>query len=153
MCSIYIALYSPSSVQKLLDFIKTIYIASNLTPVVIKPFGAAAQIGVPEAHRLSYKMNKPLIILPEIKDLKQILGCSVVYYISEEGVEIDLTKIFEEATSSKIAIVVNSGEQEPSRKELEDTVPAWFKSIPRGFPPVSLTGVIVYEYYKSTRSN
>lgn len=148
MSEIYIALYSPSSVQKLLDFIKTIYITSNLIPVIIKPFGAAAQVGVPEAYRVSYKMNKPLIILPEIRDLKQILGCNIVYYVVEEGVEIYITKIFEEASSNKIALVVNSGEQEPSRKELEDTTPVWFKNTPQGFPPISLTGVIVYEYYK-----
>ncbi|MEM1832411.1 MAG: RecB-family nuclease, partial [Desulfurococcaceae archaeon] len=75
MKELYLALYSPSSVQRLLDFLKTVYAVNNVVPVVIKPFGAAAQVGVPEAHRISYKLSKPLIILPEIMDLKRLLSC------------------------------------------------------------------------------
>lgn len=146
MSSLYMALYSPSSVQKLLDFLKTIYTVNGLVPVVIKPFGAAAQVGVPEAHKLSYKLGKPLIILPELRDIREIIGCNRVYYVVEDGVEIEFSRVIEESKTTRVAVVLGSGEQEPSRKEIEEAELVWFKNIPVGIPPVSLAGILVYEY-------
>jgi SpoU rRNA methylase family enzyme len=147
----YIALYAPSSVQKLLDFLKTIYSVENTVPVIIKPFGAAAQVGVPEAHRLSYKLGKPLIILPELRDLRSILNCESIYYLGEEGVEVELDSVLSEAIGRKTALVVNSGEQEPSRKELEDVKVIWPIDIPRGISATALAGVIAYKLYHALR--
>ncbi|MEM3913571.1 MAG: RecB-family nuclease [Desulfurococcaceae archaeon] len=145
MKELYLALYSPSSVQRLLDFLKTVYAVNNVVPVVIKPFGAAAQVGVPEAHRISYKLSKPLIILPEIMDLKKLLSCEAVYYVSEEGEEVDLPVVFNEVKQRKTAVIISSGEQEPGKRELEDIKTIWFKNIPRGMPSIAVTGIILYE--------
>ncbi len=145
MRELYIVLYAPSSVQKLIDFLKTVYTVENAVPVVVKPFGAAAQVGVPEAHRISYKLGKPLIILPELKDLHSILNCETVYYVSEEGVNKNLHELLGEAKQRKTAIVVGSGEQEPSRKEIEGFTIVWPREIPRGIPSTALTGILVYE--------
>lgn len=153
MNELYLALYSPSSVQRLVDFLKTVYSASNAIPVIIKPFGAAAQVGVPEAHRISYKLGKPLIILPGVSDLKQLLGCEVVYYVSEEGEEVDIYAFFKEAEKKKTAIILSSGEQEPSRKELEDVKTLWFKDLPLGVPSIVIAGIILYEAARTKNIN
>lgn len=144
MNSVYLALYAPSSVQKLLDFLKAVY-AGNFTPVIVKPYGAAAQVGIPEAHKISYKLGKPLIVLPEISDLVQVLGCDCLYYISEEGEEVDLSSLLIGKSCGKSVILLSSGEMEPSRRELEKARTVWIRNIPRGMPSTSVVGIIVYE--------
>ncbi|MET1160228.1 MAG: RecB-family nuclease, partial [Thermoprotei archaeon] len=86
---IYVALYGATSVQRVMDFIKTVYAFPNSIPVVIKPIGAAAQIGIPEAYRYAYRSGKSLIVLPEVADLLTILNVSRIYYISSSGNEIE----------------------------------------------------------------
>lgn len=153
MKELYLALYSPSSVQRLLDFLKSVYVVNNTIPVVIKPFGAAAQVGIPEAHRISYKLSKPLIVLPEIVDLKKLLSCEAVYYVSEEGEEVDIPVFFSEAAQRKTAVIISSGEQEPSKKELEDVKTIWPRNIPRGMPSIAIAGIILYEVAKIRNNN
>ncbi|ADV65552.1 RecB-family nuclease [Desulfurococcus mucosus] len=144
----YIALYSPSSIQKLMDFVKTVYVLDGLVPVVIKPIGAAAQIGVPEAHKVAIKQGKPLIVLPEVSDLRSVLGCERVFYIDESGVEAQLPEIVN--TGGRVAILLGSGDQEPSRREVEGLEAVWPSNVPRGLPVTALTGVLVYEFYRRT---
>ncbi|MEM4541799.1 MAG: RecB-family nuclease [Desulfurococcaceae archaeon] len=150
MSTLHLVLYAPSSVQKLLDFLKTVY-TGNFTPVIVKPMGAAAQVGIPEAHKISYKLNKPLIVLPEISDLVNVLGCDCIYYISDEGEEIDPVDLVSGGSCGKIAIMLSSGELEPSRRELEKAKIAWIKGVPRGMPSVAIAGIIVYELLKLKR--
>ncbi len=137
----YIVLYAPTSVQRLLDFQKTVYCFNKHVPVIIKPVGAAAQIGVPEAHKLAYKMNKPLIILPEINDLFNVLNVSKVYYLSRNGRE---TSIEDIGIDDKTAIVIVGGEQEPGKKELEGVDIIRIKEIPGELPPIALISILLF---------
>lgn len=147
MSEVYVALYAPSSVQKLLEFVKTVYASPLLVPVIIKPYGAAAQVGVPEAYKLSYRLGKPLILLPEIKDLVDVLTCKQVYYLEESGALVSLSSIIKEG--EKKAIIISSGEQEPSPRELSVVSTVWPSEIPRGISPVAVAGILVYEISRS----
>jgi SpoU rRNA methylase family enzyme len=144
---IYVVLYAPSSVQKLLDFVKTAYAVSSVIPVIVRPLGAAAQVGLPEAHKLSYKLGRPLIVLPEIRDLREVLNCDTVLYFNEEGVDASLHELLRDAIARRAAIIVSSGEHEPSRKELEGAQILWPREVPRGIAPTALIGIIVYELH------
>lgn len=146
--TIYLAIYSPSSVQKVVDFVKTVFASGIYVPVLIKPIGAAAQIGVPEAFKIAYKMGKPLVVLPEITDIVGVLRVDKLYYLDEAGEEVLLRAIATE-TNRDVAIVVPSGEQEPSRKELEKTSVVWPREIPRGLPAVAVSAILIYELLKS----
>lgn len=148
MEGLHIALYAPSSVQKLLDFLKSVY-AGNLVPVIIKPFGAAAQVGIPEAHKISYKLGKPLIVLTGIPDLVEILGCDCLYYVSEEGEEVELLSMLSKNTCRKPVLILSSGDQEPSKRELETARTVWIKNVPPGLPSTALVGIIIYELFKT----
>lgn len=145
MKELYVVLYSPSSVQKLLDFLKTIYAVNFSIPVIVKPFGAAAQIGIPEAHKVAYRLGKPLIVLPELADLDHVLRCDALYYLTEDGKEVELSQLISEAFNKRVALVVSSGDREPSVKELERFNAIWLKDIPMNVPCTALTGIIVYE--------
>jgi len=147
MSCFYIALYAPSSVQKLLEFVKTVYTVPELIPVIIKPYGAAAQVGVPEAYKISYKLGKPLVILPEIRDLVDVLACNHIYYFDESGALIDLFSII--LNNEKKAIVISSGEHEPSPREIGNASIVWPSNIPRGMPSLAIIGILVYEAMKT----
>lgn len=144
MGEIYLALYAPSSVQKVIDFLKTVYTVNGVVPVVIRPYGAAAQVGVPEAHRISYKLSKPLIVFPEIGDLTGIIGCDCLYYLSEGGEDVDVPALLRGSTCKKVAFILSSGEHEPGLKELGPARAVWISDVPRGMPSVALAGVLVY---------
>jgi SpoU rRNA methylase family enzyme len=143
----YIALYAPTSVQRVIDFIKTVYVFNKYIPVIIKPIGAAAQIGVPEAYKYAYRMGKPLIVLPEINDIIEVLNAEKTYYISLSGREVSITDIMGEEDS---AIIINGGEQEPSKKELLNIDIIKPSEIPCNLPPVSLASIILYILSKHT---
>ncbi|MEM0001062.1 MAG: RecB-family nuclease [Desulfurococcaceae archaeon] len=148
MKELYIVLYSPSSVQKLLDFLKTVYAVNRPVPVIVKPFGAAAQIGIPEAHKVAYRLGKPLIVLPELADLSYVLRCDAFYYLTEDGKEVDFSQLVGEALNKRVALVMGSGDREPSGKELEGFEVIWLKGVPTGMPCTALTGIIAYEIFK-----
>ncbi|MCY0867961.1 MAG: RecB-family nuclease [Desulfurococcus sp.] len=137
------ALYLPSSIQKLMDFIKAVYTSSILVPVVVKPIGAAAQIGVPEAHKLAIKLGRPFIVLPEVRDLRGVLGCERVVYVSEAGREVGVEELI--AGSVRTALLLGSGDQEPSGREIEGLEIAWPRGVPKGMPVTALAGILVYE--------
>lgn len=137
---IYIALYAPSSVQRILDFVKTIYSYENTVPVIVKPIGAAAQIGVPEAYKYSYKTGKPLIVLPELQDLAEVLGLKDLYYVSLVG---EKTSI-ESLRGENIGIIINGGDQEPSKKELEGIKVVSLAEIPDNMPSIGMIAIILY---------
>lgn len=146
---IYLALYSPSSVQKVVDFVKLAYSVEGVTPVILRPMGAGAQIGVPEAYKISYKLGRPLVILPEVKDLFEVLGVRELFYIDEGGDEVPPEVLRGAAASGACAIMFSSGEMEPSKKELEGARAIWIRGVPRGFPPIAQAAVVIYELQKS----
>lgn len=146
---VYVALYSPSSVQKVVDFVKLAYSVKGLIPVILRPIGAGAQIGVPEAYKLSYKLSKPLVVLPEVKDLMEVLGITELLYIDENGDEVPPDALRSAVTSGTCAIMFSSGEMEPSKKELEKARVVWMRGMPRGFPPLAQAAAIIYELQKT----
>lgn len=138
----YIVLYSPTGIHKVVEFLKTMYLYESFTPVIVKPIGAAAQIGIPEAHKIAFKTGKPLIVLPELSDVSKVLGANPVYYLSEDGEEKDFEEVF--AANTSAAAVLNAGDVEPSKRELEGVKMVWIKKFPRGLPSSALSGIIVY---------
>ena len=146
MEKIYLVLYAPTSVQRIIDFLKTVYAWNNAVPVIIKPIGAAAQIGVPEAHRLAYKAGKPLIVLPEINDLREVLGLKNIYCITDYGE----TKKITDIVTEKTAFIISGGEQETSKKELIDIETIKLEEIPMNIPATALTALILYVLSKKS---
>lgn len=142
----FVALYAPSSVQRIIDFVKTVFLFHDYQPIIIKPVGAAAQIGVPEAYKIAYRQKKSLIVLPEINDIIEVLGINEVYYLDERGEEIEINNL----KKSSVALVINGGDQEPSKKELLNTRIVRVKGVDSSLPPVGLTAIILYLLSRDT---
>ncbi|ADI32633.1 RecB-family nuclease [Staphylothermus hellenicus] len=142
----FIALYAPSSVQRVIDFVKTVFLFEDYQPIIIKPIGAAAQIGVPEAYKIAYREKKSLIILPEITDIIEVLGINKVYYLDKRGEEIEIHNL----KKSDIAIVINGGDREPSKKELLNINIVKVRDADPSLPPVGLTAITLYLLSRDT---
>ncbi len=143
MEKLFVILYNVSSVHKVVEFVKTAYAFDNIIPVIIKPIGAAAQIGIPEVNKLSYKLNKPLIILPELKDVIDVLGVKDNYMITSRGNEISIDEIFD--VNGDVAITINGGDTDFTKQELEYGKAVTFKEIPLGLPSTALLAIILYK--------
>ena len=143
---IYVVVYSVSSVQRLLDFVKTAYAFNNVTPVIIKPIGAAAQIGVPEANKIAYRREKPLLILPELSDLKELLEIDSIYFITSKGILKDFKQLIK--TGHRIALVIHGGEADFTKQELQYGKGVWVNGLSREAPPYTALVIILYEYIR-----
>ncbi len=135
----YIGIYGASSIQRLTDFLRAIYELGGGTPVIIKPVGAAAQIGVPEAHKTAYRLGKPLIVLPSIRDLAEIFKPARLLYVDAGGKTIDAGEIGEGD-----AIILPGGELEPGRDEMLGVEEIVFRGIPPRLPAPVLAGLILF---------
>ncbi len=87
----YLVAHAPSSVQRLEDFAKMAFNLPFVEALVItKPSGVAAQVGLPEVSKMAYKLDRKLIILPDIDDAIELLKPQRVYTVSYDfGEKVD----------------------------------------------------------------
>ncbi len=116
MVEVYVVGHAPTSVQRLEDFAKFVFNFGEPVKALIitKPSGVAAQVGVPEVSKLAYKLDKRLLILPDIDDAIEIIAPDKVYTLSFDfGEEKEIP--FE--GNEKILIIV--GLTDPGLSKLE----------------------------------
>jgi len=91
MAQVYVVAHAPTSVQRLEDFAKFVFnFGDPLKALIItRPSGVAAQVGVPEVFKLAYKLDKNIMVLPDIEDAIETVRPEIVYTINydygEEG--------------------------------------------------------------------
>jgi len=117
---IFITLNNVSSHQRLLDAVKVVLSSSNpfiKAFVITRASGMAAQAGIPEATKLSYRAGKPLIVLPTMKDAIELLKPSkvLIYFESEDSA------VFSEAlitSENRVMFVVDGSDGGYLRSDL-----------------------------------
>ncbi|MCC6052472.1 MAG: RecB-family nuclease [Fervidicoccaceae archaeon] len=74
MDKLIVVLHDASSQARINNFIKVILAFTDKVSLVVisKPSGAGAMYGVPEASKLLYKESMPLIVVPDLKDLREV---------------------------------------------------------------------------------
>lgn len=77
-----LVLHDIASVQRLNDIAKIAFGLADYVFVVTKPSAAAAQIGIPELYKTAYKKEKPIVVLPDIKDAIELFNPSTIITIS-----------------------------------------------------------------------
>lgn len=140
---VYACLYNVSSVQRVLDFVKTVYAFGDaVIPVIVKPVGAAAQIGVPDAYKYAFKHDKPLIILPDLPDIGETIPGAPIYLISGRGEEIDPRDML---GSKNLVIVFNGSDTEFTRQEMQYGKPVRIRGIPHELPSTAVAAIVLYK--------
>jgi len=113
---VIVVLHDVSSVQRIHDVAKLVYgFGDRYLFVISKPSGAAAQIGVPEISRTAYKNNKPLLVLPDIRDAIELLKPRQIFTISYKyGETINMDTI---EYDEPLMIIVSGSEAGLSKEE------------------------------------
>ncbi len=81
---LFIGIHNVASVQKLIDFSKAVYAFSPPVKglVMSKVGGTAAQAGIPEVMKMAYKQGKSVMVLPDLKDVMEVINPDKVILIS-----------------------------------------------------------------------
>ena len=121
--NVYVVLHNVHSASKTIETAQVVYGLGFPNYVVSKAEGSAAQSGVPDANRLALKMKRNFMVLPDLRDVLEVLSISSPLLVTSPRLvkeRIDLTKLQEQIQSGeRIAIILSGSNSSFSRKEMD----------------------------------
>ena len=121
--NIYVILHNVHSASKTVETAQVVYGLGFSNFVVSKAEGSAAQAGVPDANRLAMRMKQNFMVLPDIKDVLEVLNIKHPYLITSPVLtkeRLDFDQLVEQAkTGDRIAIMLSGSNSSFSRKEMD----------------------------------
>ena len=121
--NIYVVLHNVHSPSKTIETAQVVYGLGFPNFVVSKAEGSAAQSGVPDANRLAIRMNQNFMVLPDLKDVLEVLSIDNSLLVTSPKLvkeHVDLNQLSERTQSGeKIAIVLSGSNSSFSRKEMD----------------------------------
>jgi len=120
---IYIVLHNVHSASKTIETAQVVYGLGFSNYVVSKAEGSAAQAGVPDANRLAMRMKRNFIVLPDLKDVLEVLKINHLLLVTSPMLtknRLDLNQLFERVqTGERHAIILSGSSSSFSRKEMD----------------------------------
>jgi len=120
---VYVILHNVQSASKTIETAQVVYGLGFPNFVVSKAEGSSAQSGVPDANRLAIKMNQNFMVLPDLKDVLEILNFDHTVLVTSPRLvkeHVDFNQLSQRARSGeKIAIVVSGSNSSFSKKEMD----------------------------------
>lgn len=107
-----LVLHNVTSTQRLVDTAKIAF-DNDAMFVVTKPGGTAAQAGIPEVSKMAYRLNKPFLVLPDLKDALELLSPEKVFLVTGTG-----RRVSEEEIKGKAMVVLPGTENGFTKFEL-----------------------------------
>lgn len=121
--NIYVVLHNVHSASKTIETAQVVYGLGFPNFVVSKAEGSAAQAGVPDANRLAMKMKHNFMVLPDLKDVLEVLNVEHPLLVTSPVLtkeRLDLNQLSEQAESGeRIVIVLTASNSSFSRKEMD----------------------------------
>ena len=121
--NVYVILHNVHSASKTVETAQVVYGLGFSNFVVSKAEGSAAQAGVPDANRLAMRMKQNFIVLPDLKDVLEVLNIEHPYIITSPVLtkeRLDFDKLAELTKSGeRIAIMLSGSNSSFSRKEMD----------------------------------
>lgn len=121
--NIYVVLHNVHSASKTIETAQVVYGLGFSNFVVSKAEGSAAQAGVPDANRLAMKMKQHFMVLPDLKDVLEVLNVEQPLLITSPVLtkeRLDLNQLAEQAKSGERVVIMLSGSNSSfSRKEMD----------------------------------
>lgn len=151
---VYLVAYSPSSPQRLIDIARLAYSSSVISGlVVVKPVGMAAQVGLPEAFKLAYKLGRSLVVLPRLKDVVEVLQVGEAAFIVQNAKEAPTFDEVLEGLRGTVAVVVQAGETPFTKEDLGMGVVTKLRELDQltGSNPVAEAAIALAKIYQRVR--
>lgn len=121
--NIYVILHNVQSASKTIETAQVVYGLGFSNFVVSKAEGSSAQAGVPDANRLAIRMKQNFMVLPDLKDVLDLLNFDHIILITSPKLvkeHVDFDQLFQRALSGeKIAIALSGSNSSFSRKEMD----------------------------------
>lgn len=121
--NIYVVLHNVHSASKTAETAQVVYGLGFSNFVVSKAEGSAAQAGVPEANRLAMKMKRNFMVLPDLKDVLEVLTIENPLLITSPVLtkeRLDLNHLSERVKAEERIVIILSGSNSSfSRKEMD----------------------------------
>ncbi len=121
--NVYVILHNVHSASKTVETAQVVYGLGFSNFVVSKAEGSAAQAGVPDANRLAMRMKRNFIVLPDLKDVLEVLNIDHPLLITSPMLtknRLDLNQLFERVQSGeRYAIILSGSSSSFSRKEMD----------------------------------
>ncbi len=147
-----VVLHNVTSVHRVIEIVRLCIAFSCPNMVIIRPTGAAAQQGIPEAFKIAIKENLNISILSELKDLKEVLNISKIYFLTtSEGEELEKhikDMVRELKNGEKIALVVHGQDLPFLPREIQLGIP--IKIFNKLAPATSLLSIVLWELCKES---
>jgi len=121
--NIYIVLHNVHSASKTVETAQVVYGLGFSNFVVSKAEGSAAQAGVPDANRLAMKMKCNFMVLPDLKDVLEVLKIEHPLMITSPVLvkeRLDFAGLSERMKSGeRVAVILSGSNNSFSRKEMD----------------------------------
>ncbi|MGC9104855.1 MAG: RecB-family nuclease [Thermoprotei archaeon] len=108
-----LVLHNVTSTQRLVDTARLAF-QNGVMFVVTKVGGTAAQAGIPEASKLAYRLGKPFLVLPDLKDAVELLSPSKVFLVTNNSQK----RLTSEDLTDKVMVVIPGTENGFSKFDL-----------------------------------
>ncbi len=130
-------LHNVNSPNRLTEFVSVCVSLGFKTIIISKPTGAAAQVGVPEAFKFAVKTGARLIIVPDLKDIKELFQGEFFLFTSSESSNVKFNPEELKNIEGNVFLVFGGMEPGLTRRELE-----FGKSVHIGTPSImSVIGI------------
>ena len=121
--NIYVVLHNVHSASKTIETAQVVYGLGFSNFVVSKAEGSAAQAGVPDANRLAMKMKSNFMVLPDLKDVFEVLKIEHPLMITSPVLvkeRLDFGELSKQVKSGeRVAIILSGSNNSFSRKEMD----------------------------------
>ena len=121
--NLYVVLHNVHSISKVVETAQVVYGLGFSNFIVSKAEGSAAQTGVPDANRFAVKMKSSFMVMPDLRDVLEVLGVENPLIIAspvltKERVNFD-TLAKRMKSGERIVIALSGSNSSFSRKEMD----------------------------------
>jgi len=147
MNKLVVVLHDASSQARINDFIKVVLaFTDKINSVVIsKPSGAGAMYGVPEASKILYKESIPLVVVPDLKDLRDVFPNKKLVFVTLDEEKSKRIKVLDELGDPLDKLLIFHGSEGGfSKKELLEADEVIYPSnLKREVPAEALLAILL----------
>ncbi len=132
----FIVVSDISSVQRLLDAVKTAFSFGVKTFIAAKVYGAAAANGVPEAMKLAIRMQKNFIVLNSAREAVELFEPEKVLVFSfNDGTKLSMKDLSSKLKNHrKLMLIFSGSDVDPEPRVLSLGEPVYFAEVPSKLP-------------------
>ena len=121
--NVYVVLHNVHSISKVAETAQVVYGLGFSNFIVSRAEGSAAQTGVPDANRFAVKMKSSFMVMPDLRDVLEVLGVETPLIITSPVLtkeRVNFDTLSKKVRSGERTVIVLSGSNSSfSRKEMD----------------------------------